>query len=138
MFSFRKLSTLGGSLNSHDLEDSRNIALKLLYNLKSRLSKDPKHYETSQKCMKEYLTLGYMKVTTRAGRYFIHHAVVKQDVDVSKLRVVFDALALLSSRASLNDVLCTGPKLQTDINDILLKCPLSKWVFTSNIAKMPR
>lgn len=131
-----RYSTSGGSSNSHDLRDSRNISLKLLYNLKSWLNKSIKFYKVYQKCIEKYLTLGHIKVVTRAGRYFIHHAEVKQDGDVSKLRFVFDSTAFSSSRASLDDVLWRGPKWQIDISDILLKCCLSKCVFTADIAKM--
>lgn len=61
---------------------------------------------------------------------------MKQDRDTSKIWVVFDASAHSSSGTSLKDVLCVSPKLQTDIRDILLRCWLSKFVFTVDIAKM--
>lgn len=32
--------------------------------------------------------------------------------------------------------MCTGPKLQTDIRDILLRNRLTKYIFTANIVKM--
>lgn len=124
---------------NHGLGDSRRNALKRLYNLESRLNKDPKLYEAYRKFMSDYLVLGYMKLATRPGKYFIpHHAIVKQDGDVAKIRVVFDASAPSSSGASLNDVLCVGPKLQTEISDILLRCRLSKYVFIADIEKMYR
>lgn len=89
--------------------------------------------------MNDYLALGHMKVATRPGKYYIpHHAVVKRDGDTSKLRVVFDASAKSSSGASLNDILCVGPKLQNDISELLLTCRLYKYIFIADIVKMYR
>lgn len=80
-----------------------------------------------------------MKVASRPGKYFIpHHALVKRDGDVSKLRVVFDASAKSSSGLSLNDALCTGPKLQIDIGELLLTSRLYKFIFIVDIVKMYR
>lgn len=127
------------TLNHHGLGDSYRNALKRLYNLESRLIKDLKLYDVYRQFMEDYVSLGHTKIATSPGRYFIpHHAVMKQDGDVSIIRVMFDASARSSSGASLNDVLCVGPKLQTDISDILLRCRLSKFVFTADIAKMHR
>lgn len=127
------------SSHSYGLGDSRNIALKLLYNLERRLSKDQNMYDAYRKFMRKYQSLGHMKHASQPGRYFIsYHAVTKQDGDVSKLRVVFDASCSTSSGRSLNEVLCIGPKLQNEITDILLKIRLKAYVFTANISKMYR
>lgn len=97
------------------------MALKRLYNLQQRLSKNSELYDAYRLFMDEYLSLRHMKIATRPGQYFVsHHAVVKHDGDVSKLRVVFDASAKLSSGLSLNDVLCVDPKFQNDISELLM------------------
>ncbi|XP_050524447.1 uncharacterized protein LOC126896054 [Daktulosphaira vitifoliae] len=124
---------------NHGLGESRNLALKRLYNLEQRLSKNADLYDAYRKFMNEYLSLGHMKLATRPGKYFIpHHAVIKQDGDLSKIRVVFDGSAPLSSGLSLNDVLCVGPKLQTDISNLLLMCRTRKFMFTADLVKMFR
>jgi len=65
--------------------------------------------------------------------------VVKRDgKKIDMLRVVFDAFASTPSGLSLNDVLISGPKLQTDIFNILLKCHVKRFVFTADITKMYR
>lgn len=80
-----------------------------------------------------------MRVATEPGRYYVtHHAVLRQVGDASKIRVVFDASASTTSGLSLNDVLCVGLKLQTNIDCILLKSRLKKYVFTAYITKMYR
>lgn len=126
-------------LLSHGLGDSQSLAMKRFLNLERRLNKDNALYEAYRRFMNEYHTLGHMNVATKPGRYFIpHHAVLRLDGGVSKLRVVFDASAPSTSGASLNDVLCTGPKLQTDIRYILQKSRLYRYVFTADIEKMYR
>ncbi|XP_024884898.1 uncharacterized protein LOC112462775, partial [Temnothorax curvispinosus] len=75
----------------------------------------------------DYLNNGYMKLIERLFPvdgpvfYLPHHGVVKSDSTTTKLRVVFDASAKDLNGVSLNDVLRSGPKLQTDIVVILLR-----------------
>lgn len=121
----------------HGLGASRAMALKRLFNLEHRLSKEPDLYDAYRTFMDEYLSLGHMRVASRPGKYFIpHHAVVKRGGDVSTLRVVFDASAKSSSGMSLNDSLCTGPKLQNDIGELLLNCRMYKFIFIADIVKI--
>jgi hypothetical protein len=47
--------------------------------------------------------------------------VIKESSDTIKLRVVFDGSASNTTEVSLNDPLHTGPKLQEDLFDILLR-----------------
>lgn len=78
-----------------------------------------------------------MKIATRPGKYYTpYHPVVKRDGDISKLRVVFDVSAKSSLGVSFNDILCVGPKLQTDTSDLLLTCRLYKYIFIADIVKM--
>ncbi|XP_008186007.1 uncharacterized protein LOC103310228 [Acyrthosiphon pisum] len=89
--------------------------------------------------MDDYRSLGHMKLAAEPGKYFIpHHPVVKRCKEELKIRVVFDASATSSSGVSLNDCLVTGPKLQTEIGDVLLRSRLHKFVFTADITKMYR
>lgn len=139
---FRDLFTASGPstfTSSHGLGDSRVSALKRFYNLEKRLNKNPDLYAAYRKFMTEYQTLGHMVPAPKSGSYFIpHHPVLRSDGDLSKIRVVFDASAVSSSGRSLNDVLCTGPKLQTDLRDILLRCRTHKYIMTADIVKMYR
>ncbi|XP_023312160.1 uncharacterized protein LOC108913397 [Anoplophora glabripennis] len=71
--------------------------------------------------------------------YFIpHHGVLTTDGDRQKLRVVFDASAKANNHFSLNDTLYPGPKLQSDINNILLRFRTHEVVFTCDIRQMYR
>ncbi|XP_050535071.1 uncharacterized protein LOC126902091 [Daktulosphaira vitifoliae] len=126
------------SLN-HELGESRNLALKRLYNFEQRLSKIADLYDANRKFMNEYFSLSHMKLATRTGKYFIpHHAVVKQNGYLSKIRVVFDVSVPSSSCLTLNDVLCVDPKLQSDISNLLLMCRTRKFMFTADLVKIFR
>ncbi|CAI6364994.1 unnamed protein product [Macrosiphum euphorbiae] len=132
-------STQQQGTSRHGLGDSRSIAMKRFYNLEKRLAKDPALYAAYRQFMSTYRSLGHMVPAPSPGIYFIpHHAVFKTDGDMSKIRVVFDASSVSSSGRSLNDVLCTGPKLQVDLRDILLRCRLHKYILTADIVKMYR
>lgn len=95
------------------------------------------------KFMQEYEMLGHMqKIDVNIvsnPKYFIpHHCVLKPDSTTTKLRVVFDASAKTSSGHSLNDLMYTGPTVQSELFSILLRFRLPKFVFTTDIEKMYR
>jgi hypothetical protein len=74
-----------------------------------------------------------------SNRYYLpHHGVIKESSGTTKLRVVFDGSASSNTGVSLNDVLHTGPKLQEDLVDILLRFRSHQYVLTGDIAKMYR
>jgi len=56
----------------------------------------------------------------------------------TKLRVVFNGSAKTDSRESLNDILHAGPKVQTDLVDVILGWRLHAFVFSADIEKMYR
>jgi len=121
------------------LGTSRTMALNRLYNLERRLMKDPELYSAYKQFMNEYLSLGHMQPASIPGKYFIpHHAVAKRNNGKLKIRVVFDASAKTSTGYSLNDCLVTGPKLQLDISDVLLRSRFHKYLFVADIEKMYR
>ncbi|XP_043604824.1 uncharacterized protein LOC122577568 [Bombus pyrosoma] len=73
-----------------------------------------------------------------SGYYLPHHGVIKASSETTKLRVVFDGSATTSTGVSLNDALYTGPKLQEELVDILLRFRLYQYVLTGDIEKMYR
>lgn len=70
--------------------------------------------------------------------YLPHHGVVKDLSTFTKLRVVFDGSAPSTAGVSLNDTLYTGPKLQEDLFDILLRFRSHQYVLTGDVEKMYR
>ena len=63
-----------------------------------------------------------------------HHAVIRQDKETTKVRVVYDASAR-SSGPSLNDCLHTGPKFNQRILEILLRFRSYPVAFIADIEK---
>lgn len=53
--------------------------------------------------------------------YLPHHAVMKEDSIITKLRVVFDGSCKTSSGKSLNDILRVGPIIQSELFAIITR-----------------
>lgn len=70
--------------------------------------------------------------------YSPNHCVLKTDLLITKVRVVFDESCKTSLGTSLNDKLMVGPKIQEDIFNILLRFRKNKVAFTADIEKMYR
>lgn len=121
------------------LGESRNMALRRLFQNEARFERDPGLKEKYVAFMTEYEQLGHMrKVRPSDSKYPVNylpnHAVA---VD-SKFRVVFDGSAKTTSGMSLNDVLMTGEKLQDDLPIIVIRFRMFPVALTSDIVKMYR
>jgi len=117
----------------------KRIAAKRFEHLERKLTQDEKLGIAYREFMTEYEALGHLTVAQNPGLYVIpHHAVWKQGISHSKLRVVFDASARCDLGQSLNDALYVGPKLQRDLVDVLLGFRLYHFAFSSDICKMYR
>ncbi|XP_072152033.1 uncharacterized protein [Bemisia tabaci] len=118
------------------LENSFWLAKHRLESVERKLRRDKALKSAYVDFMNEYENLGHMelsKTTAQAAYYLPHHGVI-----TTKLRVVFDASMKTSSGISLNDVLHTGPKLQADIVQTLLKFRTYKVAMAADICKMFR
>ncbi|XP_044760368.1 uncharacterized protein LOC123317823 [Coccinella septempunctata] len=124
------------------LGESKQRTLARLFQLENKLDKYEKLRTMYKEFMQEYIALGYMKIASSnnsAKRYYIpHQPVLKEERDTTKIRVVFDASAKTSTGLSLNDILHTGPKLQQDLIDILMRWRKHKIAITADIEKMYR
>jgi len=121
------------------MRDSRRMALKRFENLERRLNRDPTLRTAYVDFMRQYEDLGHMCLATRSGLFFIpHHPVVKGAGNDMKIRVVFDASAKSGTGTSLNECIYAGPKLQSDIVDVLMLFRTHKYVFSTDICKMYR
>ncbi|XP_060807713.1 uncharacterized protein LOC132903428 [Amyelois transitella] len=121
----------------------KEIAQKRFYHLEKKLQKNPKLKEEYGKVMQEYQDLGHMKeIKDEAihpkAVYFPHHAVVREDRETTKLRVVFDASCKGANGVSLNDNLLMGPKLQQDLRHILMRWRRFPICIVADIVKMYR
>ena len=66
--------------------------------------------------------------------YLPHHAVVRRDKDITKLWIMYDALAR-ANRSSLNDCLHAGPTFDQKILDLLLRFRAHQIALTADIEK---
>ncbi|XP_062123208.1 uncharacterized protein LOC133836632 [Drosophila sulfurigaster albostrigata] len=124
-----------------DLGHSRAIALAQFLRNESRLKRNDSLKEQYDSVIREYLDLGHITQVppSSSGNYYLpHHGVLKPDSTTTKLRVVFNASSPTSNGKSLNDILHTGPILQSDLTIQILKWRFFKFVFNADITKMYR
>ncbi|XP_029166020.1 uncharacterized protein LOC114936857 [Nylanderia fulva] len=92
----------------------------------------------------EYEQMGHMarvpqrEVINKNSFYLPHHPVVKASSSTSPIRVVFNASSPMDNGILLNDLLLTGPKLQTDLLFIIMRWRTHRLVLVADIAKMFR
>lgn len=136
------------------LGKSKYMATKRLYHLESKLNNNPELSNEYSKSINDYFDLNQLSISTKSEEqhhtynqhgkstymscYLPHHAVIKDTSTTTKVRIVFDASSLTSHGTSLNDLLCIGPPLQTDLPAVILNWRLFKFVFTADIQKMYR
>ncbi|XP_026744950.1 uncharacterized protein LOC113506309 [Trichoplusia ni] len=118
------------------------IAEKRLKGLEVRLARNDKLKVEYAKVIQEYLSLNHMvEVSDRdsiRGVYLPHHAVVREDRETTKVRVVFDASCKYNNGRSLNDDLMVGPALQDDLRHIIMRWRVHRICIVADIVKMYR
>ncbi|XP_046587830.1 uncharacterized protein LOC124292981 [Neodiprion lecontei] len=113
--------------NSVELGNSRNPAHQMLLGLEKRFGSDAKLKEAYSSFLCEYRELGHMRRAINAPEdnsrvfYLPRHGVVHDSSSTAKLRVVFNGSQRTNLGLSLNDNLLVGPKMQTDLADVLLR-----------------
>ncbi|KMQ82160.1 gag-pol polyprotein precursor, partial [Lasius niger] len=93
--------------------------------------------------MAEYERLGHMQKATNFRSdlypvYLPHHGVLRESSSTTKLRVVFNGSSRTNTGVSLNECLHAGPKLQQDLDAVLLRWRTHAFVFAADIEKMYR
>lgn len=122
---------------------SREVALRRFHAIERRLSRDSDLKAQYVDFMSDYIETGHMTLVPvkeiSMGKYYIpHHCVLRPDSATTRLRVVFDASAKDANSRSLNDSQLTGPKLQPNIIDILLRFREHNVVFMADARQMYR
>nr|XP_034832179.1 uncharacterized protein LOC117988989 [Maniola hyperantus] len=121
--------------------ETKQMAINRFMSLERKLCKDSILKEEYTKVINEYLELGHMTLADgnkERAIYLPHRAVVRQDKETSKVRVVFDASAKGSKGCALNDTLLIGPTIQKDLLTLLMKWRKYKIAIVSDIVKMYR
>lgn len=122
------------------LGNSYFLAKKRFLNLEKKLNNNSQLKQSYTAFIEEYKNLGHLNEIKRPifGYYLPHHAVLREQSETTKLRVVFDASAKTNSGKSLNDIQYVGPVVQDDLLSILLRFRTYKYVLTGDIQKMYR
>ena len=67
--------------------------------------------------------------------YTPHHGIFQHG---NNIRVVFNASAKAFNHNSLNDTLYSGPSLQSNITDVIIRWRMKRFVYAADISKMYR
>ncbi|KAJ7983908.1 hypothetical protein DPEC_G00369930 [Dallia pectoralis] len=128
-----------------DLPDNFTVAKRRFEGLKKKLRTDATLYTRYNDVIQDYLQQGICEDVPEDSsaaeqpetvRYYMpHHAVLREDKVTTKLRVVFDASSHKEGSPSLNDCLLTGPNLNPNLLDVLIKFRLHPIAFTADITK---
>ncbi|GFS93324.1 intraflagellar transport protein 52 homolog [Trichonephila clavipes] len=132
--------------NDNALGNSKVQAKRRFFSLENLLQDNPELRDKYVKFMQDYEHLGHMQLVPNSELskpsskcfYLPHFGVVRKQSETTKLRIVFDASAKTDSNLSLNDILHTGPKLQNELFNILLKLRCHRIALTGDIEKMFR
>lgn len=127
--------------------ESKNTAMRRFQQLERRFGRDSNLRKRYREFMQEYLDLGHMKLVgtvenigeeKRTVCYLPHHPVFKESSTTTKLRVVFDGSAKTSTNYSLNDALLTGPVIQDELLDLMLRFRKHPVAMVADVEKMYR
>lgn len=122
---------------------SQSISERRFHALERKFAAQPQFSTLYHEFMHEYATLDHMSkcqtINLSSPHYYLpHHGVLKENSSTTKLRTVFDASAKTSTGVSLNDILLTGRKLQSNICDVLSHFRRHNIVFSCDIRQMYR
>ncbi|XP_042891950.1 uncharacterized protein LOC122266306 [Penaeus japonicus] len=110
------------------LVNNHSLAHKRFTKLEQKLDKNPELKESYQGVFEGYVKEGIIEEvpsdeinTSNPVFYLPHRPVVKESSTTTKVRPVFDASSKSFNDLSLNDCLLTGPSLNPDLVQVLLR-----------------
>ncbi|XP_047990775.1 uncharacterized protein LOC125229881 [Leguminivora glycinivorella] len=127
-------------LEPSNLGDSYKTAERRFLALERKFRAVPELKPAYDEVIREHIDKKYLSEVpndkSNAAYHIPHHAIVKNDRTITKVRVVLDASAQTTSGLSLNDILHAGPSLQADLFCILLNLRLFAIAITSDVRQM--
>ncbi|XP_011408081.1 PREDICTED: uncharacterized protein LOC105315219 [Amphimedon queenslandica] len=127
-----------------ELPDNYRLCYNRLMSLLHRLRRNPDIIREYDAVIKDQIDKGIVEIVSNPEQsetdnthYLPHHAVLRQDKETTKLRIVYDASAK-EDGFSLNDCLYTGPKFDQNILDILLRFRLYHTALIADVEKILR
>ena len=121
--------------------NNHKMAMKRLQNTEKRLLKNPDVMKAYDEVIDQYLDKGYIRKVPVSVKqpdskwYLPHFAIFKPNKATTKIRIVFDASAKYEG-TSLNDMIHSGPKLQRELFDVLLRFRCHPVAVVCDIAEM--
>ena len=131
-------------LDREPIPSEYQLCCNRLNGLHRKLKRDPEQLTEYDGIIKEQLQMGIIeevkeeKSTERFSEnvhYLPHHAVLRQDRETTKVRIVYDGSAKTSGKSSLNDCLQVGPNLIPQLFDVLVKFRSNPIALTADIEK---
>ena len=121
------------------IEDHYELSLKRLNQLKCKLDKTPGLLKEYDDVIKQQMVANVVERVESSGEigevtYIPHRAVIRNDKQSTKLRVVYDCSAK-SRGPSLNECLYKGPSLNPLLYDVLLRFRVYNIAITADIEK---
>lgn len=80
----------------------------------------------------------YSTENSPKGLFLPYHAVIREDKETTKFRIVFDASCKGVNGVSLNNDLMVGPRLQPELRHIIMRWRMHPICFIADIVKMYR
>eukprot|EP00795_Rhopilema_esculentum_P003689 gene3689-14952_t len=127
--------------DSYRMVNNHKMAMKRLQNTEKRLLKNPDVMKAYDEVIDQYLDKGYIRKVPVSEKqpdskwYLPHFAILKPNKATTKIRIVFDASAKYEG-TSLNDMIHSGPKLQRELFDVLLRFRCHPVAVVCDIAEM--
>ncbi|XP_065642214.1 HAUS augmin-like complex subunit 3 [Hydra vulgaris] len=120
----RKILSMDPEKYGKEISSYTEGSISRLYNLLRKLEKKPNDFIKYNHIIQKQVKNGIIehapfKPTGKTIFYMPHRAVIKEDSETTKLKVVFDASAKEHGSPSLNDCLHIGPPLPLLLNIIL-------------------
>ncbi|XP_075977354.1 uncharacterized protein LOC142977361 [Anticarsia gemmatalis] len=124
-----------------NIGDTKQMALRRFHQLENKFQRNEEFKRQYKMVIDEYLDMGHLQKCEdidEEANYLPHHAVIRDDKDTTRLRVVFDASAKGTGGCSLNDNMLVGPILQPDLRSLIINWRKHKICVIGDIVKMYR
>ena len=123
--------------------ENMEMALSRLKSQHRKLSKDSKLLQQYTECFEEWKIMGVIEKTSweeyqsqETKTILPHHAVLREDHQTTKCRVVLDGSAVQEkSKYAINQCLETGPNLIPRLDSVLLRLRFGKFISVGDLAK---
>ncbi|XP_043502766.1 uncharacterized protein LOC122524517 [Polistes fuscatus] len=128
------------------LGSSYNLSFNRFLALEKKLKINPELLEKYKALINDYKREKYIELipvteiqkTVEKHFYLSHYGILRESGQTKKLRIVFDASMRSDNGVSLNDLLLTGPNIQSDLRSLLIEFRFHRYVATVDIVRMYR